>query len=124
MPLRIRLLFPALAAVLTAAGPAAAQSPAVVHADSLRADWSVEPTRAGRTRVVGYLHNGNIKDAANVWIRVDRLGPDDAVAESYRRRVVGDVLAGGRSLFEVPVGEAGARYRVTVEAADWVKECR
>jgi hypothetical protein len=124
MPMRIRLLLLALPGVLTAAAPAAAQSPAVVHADSLRAEWSVEPTRAGRTRVVGYLHNGNIKDAANVWIRVDRLGPDGAVAESYRRRVVGDVLAGGRSLFEVPVGEAGARYRVTVEAADWVKECR
>jgi hypothetical protein len=37
---------------------------------------------------------------------------------------MGDVLAGGRSFFEVPVAEPGARYRVTVEAADWVKECR
>jgi hypothetical protein len=24
----------------------------------------------------------------------------------------------------VPVADAGARYRVTVDAADWVKECR
>jgi hypothetical protein len=119
-----RRLLLALAGVLAAAGPAAAQGPAVIHADSLRVEWTVEPTRAGRTQVAGYLYNASINDAANVWIRVDRLGPDGAVAESYRRRVVGDVLAGGRSLFEVPVGEAGARYRVTVEAADWVKECR
>ena len=30
----------------------------------------------------------------------------------------------GRSVFAVPVADAGARYRVTVETADWVKECR
>jgi hypothetical protein len=124
MPIRARLVLLALAGGLIAAGPAAAQGSGVIHADSLRAEWTVEPTRGGRTQVVGYLHNRNIKDAANVWIRVDRLGADGAVTESYRRRVVGDVLAGGRSLFEVPVGEAGARYQVTVEAADWVKECR
>jgi hypothetical protein len=32
--------------------------------------------------------------------------------------------AGNRSLFDVPVGEAGATYRVAVETVDWVKECR
>ena len=74
--------------------------------------------------MVGYLYNTNIKDAANVWLRVDRLGADGAVAATYRRRVVGDVFAGSRSLFEVPVPEASATYRVTVEAADWIKECR
>jgi hypothetical protein len=74
--------------------------------------------------VVGYLYNRNIKDAANVWLRVDRLGADGAVAGTYRRRMVGDVLSGGRSLFDVPVSEAGATYRVAVETVDWVKECR
>ena len=103
---------------------AAAQGPGIPYADTLRPEWSVEPTRAGRAQVVGYLHNSNIKDAANVWVRVDQLGADGAVAGSYRRRVVGDVLSGGRSLFTVPVADAGARSRVTVETADWVKECR
>jgi len=55
---------------------------------------------------------------------VDRLDADGAVAGTYRRRVVGDVLSGGRSLFDVPVGEAGATYQVSVETVDWVKECR
>jgi hypothetical protein len=90
----------------------------------LRPDWTVEPARGGGAHVVGYLYNRNIKDAANVWLRVDRLGADGAVAGTYRRRVVGDVLAGNRSLFDVPVGEAGATYRVAVETVDWVKECR
>ncbi len=124
MPSLIRIL--TLTAMLWLGGiaGAAAQSPGVPYADSLRTEWSVEPTRAGRAQVVGYLHNDHIKDAANVWLRVDQLGADGAVAGSYRRRVVGDVLSGGRSLFAVPVGDAAARYRVTVETADWVKECR
>jgi hypothetical protein len=124
MPSLARMLTLTFALLLGAVAVAAAQAPAVPYADSLRAEWTVEPTRAGRAQVVGYLHNTNIKDAANVWLRVDQLGADGAVAGSYRRRVVGDVLSGGRSLFAVPVADGGARYRVTVETADWVKECR
>ena len=119
-----RMVVLAVAALLGAAATAAAQDHGVPYADSLRAEWTVEPTRTGRAQVVGYLHNSNIKDAANVWLRVDQLGADGAVAGSYRRRVVGDVLSGGRSVFAVPVADAGGRYRVTVETADWVKECR
>jgi hypothetical protein len=113
-----------VAILLGTVAVAAAQGPGVPYPDSLRSEWTVEPTRAGRAQVVGYLHNDNVKDAANVWLRVDQLGADGAVAGSYRRRVVGDVLSGGRSLFAVPVADAGGRYRVTVETADWVKECR
>ena len=124
MPSLARVFALTCALLLGAAAGAAAQGSGVLYADSLRPEWTVEPTRTGRAQVVGYLHNSNIKDAANVWLRVDQLGPDGAVAGSYRRRVVGDVLSGGRSVFAVPVADAGARYRVTVETADWVKECR
>jgi hypothetical protein len=125
MVMRTRALLVMVAlAVAAVPGVAAAQSPAVAYPDSLRSEWNVEPARAGRARVVGYLYNSNIKDAANVWLRVDRLGADGAVAGTYRRRVVGDVLSGGRSVFDVPVDEAGAIYRVSVEMVDWVKECR
>ena len=89
-------------------------------------DWGASRyvTKQLQIGLVGYLYNSSIKDAANVWVRVDRLGADGAVAGTYRRRVVGDVLSGGRSLFDVPVGEAGATYQVSVETVDWVKECR
>ncbi|HEY7037801.1 MAG TPA: hypothetical protein VID28_03070 [Methylomirabilota bacterium] len=100
--------------------------PAAVGAQDLaglRPEWTVEPASSGRARVVGYLYNRNIMDGANVLLRVDRIGSDGAVTGTYRRRVMGDVLSGGRSLFDVPVAEAGT-YRVTVEAVDWVKECR
>jgi len=124
MPSLARVFALTCALLLGAAAGAAAQGSGVLYADSLRPEWTVEPTRTGRAQVVGYLHNSNIKDAANVWLRVDQLGADGAVAGSYRRRVVGDVLSGGRSVFAVPVADAGARYRVTVETADWEKECR
>jgi hypothetical protein len=111
--------------VLGAGGLATAQDAGVLHADRLRPEWTVEPTRTGRAQVAGYLHNLGTREAVNVRLRVDRLGADGAVAGSYRRPVAGDVPAGGRAYFEVPVGEAGARYRVTVEAADWTdKQCR
>jgi len=116
MPTSTRSLILAASLVTTLAGAAAAQE--------LRPEWSVEPASGGRAHVVGYLYNGNIRDAANVQLRVDRLGGGGAVTASYRGRVVGDVLSGGRSLFDVPVGEAGASYRVEVVNVDWVKECR
>ena len=124
MPTPIRVPALAIGFVFAMAAAAAAQSPSVPYAESLRPEWTVESTRAGRAHVVGYLYNSNIKDAANVWLRVERVAADGSVSGTYRRRVVGDVLGGGRSVFDVPVGEAAATYRVMVETVDWVKECR
>jgi len=124
MPSLARMVALTFAVLLGAVAVAAAQGPGVPYASSLRPEWTVEPTRAGRAQVVGYLYNDNYKDAANVWLRVDQLATDGVVASTYRRRVVGDVLSGGRSVFDVPVADARGRYRVTVETADWVKECR
>ncbi len=124
MPSLARVLALTLTLLASAVAGAAAQGPGVPYPDSLRPEWTVESTRTGRPQVVGYLYNSDIKDAANVWLRVDQLGADGAVTGSYRRRVVGDVLSGGRSVFAVPVADAGARYRVAVETVDWVKECR
>ena len=124
MPLLTRVLVAGLVIASAAAGPAAAEEIGVINADSLRAEWEVGRSRAGRVEVWGYLYNSNIMDASAVWIRVDRLDAGGGVAQSYRRPLVGDVIAGGRSFFEVPVGAADARYRVTVEAARWVRECR
>ena len=93
-------------------------------ATHLRIEWSVEATGAGRGRVVGYLYNGDIRDAANVWLRVERLAGEGAVGATYRSRVVGDVPSSDRMFFDVPVPVAAAAYRVVVESVDWIKECR
>ena len=91
----------------------------------LRPEWSVEDTRAGRPRVVGYVYNdNNTRDATNVWLRVERVAADGAVQGAELARVQGDVRAGGRLVFDVPMPEAAASYRVLVDSVDWVLECR
>ncbi len=90
----------------------------------LRPEWSLEGAQTGRAHVVGYLYNSHIKDAANVWLRVEQLAADGGVSATYRRRVVGDVPARERMFFNVPVSQAAASYRVTVEAVDWITDCR
>jgi hypothetical protein len=111
--------------VLVSSFPVAAQDPATpIRASSLRPEWSVEAGRTGRAHVVGYLHNADINDAANVWLRVERLTATGDVGATYRGRVLGDVPSGGRLAFDVQVAEPGATYRLAVESVDWVKECR
>ncbi len=90
----------------------------------LQAEWSLERAQTARAHVVGYLYNGHIKDAANVWLRVEQIAADGGVSATYRRRVVGDVPARERMFFDVPVSQAAASYRVTVEAVDWITDCR
>ena len=47
-----RALLAAAALALAVASPASAEGPAVPYPDTLRPEWSVEPTRAGGARVV------------------------------------------------------------------------
>ena len=117
------LLILALVAPSAALAQDLGTTPAVAY---LRPEWAVERPRAGRAHVVGYLYNRSIRDATNVWLRVEQLTVDGAVNKAYRGRVVGDVLSRGRMAFEVPVAEAegASTYRVIVEAVDWVSECR
>ncbi len=114
-----------LAMFLAAPAVAGAREPGTSPGASLlRPEWQIERTKAGAPHIVGYLYNSHIKDAANVLLRVERLTPEGLVGETYGARVVGDVLSGDRLLFDVPVPEATATYRVVVERVDWIKECR
>ena len=124
---RVLAAVPLLAALV---GPsmAAAESLATVSpAGVLRPEWTVERTRAGRARIVGYVYNENgLRHAANVWLRVEEITAGGAVARVYQSRVLGDVLSRGQMAFDVPVarGDATATYRVSVESVDWFMECR
>jgi hypothetical protein len=114
--------------LLVVAPPAAAESLATpAPVDLLRPEWSVERTRAGRAHVVGYLYNDNdLRNAANVWLRVEQVTAGGAAGAVYRRRIAGDILSRGRMPFDVAVTEpeGAATYRVTVEGVDWFVECR
>ena len=101
--------------------------PSIAHADGLRPEFTVDRSRAGRPRVVGYLYNDNdLRNAANVRLRVEQLTPAGAVSKVYQSFIVGDVLSRTRSSFDVPVSEPDgtATYRVLVESVDWFMECR
>ena len=101
--------------------------PSIAHADGLRPEFTVDRSRAGRARVVGYLYNDNgLRNAANVRLRIEQLTAGGAVGTVYQSFIVGDVLSRNRMSFDVPVSEAdGAEtYRVLVESVDWVMECR
>ena len=112
-------------AALLLPGVAAAQEVPERAGYGLRQEWTVAATRAGRPRVVGYVYNdNNTRDATNVWLRVERLAADGAVQGAELARVQGDVRAGGRLIFDVPMAEAAASYRVLVVSVDWVLECR
>jgi len=114
-----------LALSLVAGSPARAEAPStVVHAGSLRPEWTVQPERSGRASIVGYLYNRNILEAGHVWLRVERLGPGDEVIDTYRTRLVGDVPSNDRLPFDVAVPEASAHYRVVVESVEWHDQCR
>ena len=60
-------------------------------------------TAAGRARVVGYLYNENeLRNAANVLLRVEQLTPSGDVAQTYGGRVVGDVISRDRMAYFTP----------------------
>jgi hypothetical protein len=120
--IHIRVL--ALSVFLVTPASAAAQDPGSAAVGPVRLEWAVQEMRPGAARVVGYLYNLNLQDAANVWIRIDRLRDDGTAARTYRRRLIGDVRSRGRMAFDVAVPEPAATYRVTVESLDWVGECR
>jgi hypothetical protein len=126
---------PALRRALTAGALLLAlAAPTAVGADGvaplspvglLRPEWTVERTRTGRARVVGYLYNDNgERNAANVLLRVEQVTDTGAVAGVYLSRILGDVLSRGRMSFDVPVADAEGKYRVLVESVDWLMECR
>jgi len=114
--------------LLALAAPSAARADGLATLSPvalLRPEWTVERTRPGRARVVGYLYNDSgVQNAANVLLRVEQVTAAGAVANVYQSRIVGDVLARGRLSFDVPVAEAEGSYRVLVESVDWVMECR
>ena len=124
-----RRAFAAVPLLLLLVAPSAAPAESLATLSPmglLRPEWTVERTRAGRAHIVGYLYNDNgVRNAANVWLRVEQVSATGSVGKVYQSRIVGDVLSRDRMSFDVPVAEAdGATYRVMIESVDWIMECR
>jgi hypothetical protein len=64
--------------------------------------------------VEGYVHNSLPWRITNVRLRVDTIDASGTVTASTLGWVLGDVEAGGRGYFYVPVSSAANTYRATV----------
>ena len=68
--------------------------------------------------VEGYLYNGLRWRIGNVRVRVESLDPTGQVSGEAYGWALGDVPAGGRTYFVVPIAARGATYHATVDSFD------
>jgi hypothetical protein len=78
--------------------------------------FQYEETRTPRgVGVEGYVYNATSWRITNVRLRVDSLDENGTLIASASGWVLGDVPAGGRSYFYVPVSAPAATYRTSVQ---------
>ena len=70
--------------------------------------------------VQGYVYNRLPWRITNVRLRVDSLDAGGTILASASGWVIGDVSAGGRGYFYVPVSTPAPTYRATVQTYDKV----
>jgi hypothetical protein len=111
------------AAVVFAAGAPTEPGGAIELApagSAFRVEWNVPPLPPSRAKLEGYVYNDSLYRVTNVRLRVVALdGSGDAEGETWGW-VFGDVPAGGRAYFALPLSKPAATYRVTVNSFDVV----
>jgi hypothetical protein len=98
---------------------AKAQTPVTDAQSQFRFELEEAESHRGRA-VEGYVYNGLPWRITNVRLRVESVDPTGAVTGEASGWVVGDVKAGGRGYFFVPVSSRAAIYRATVQSFDKV----
>ena len=96
-----------------------AQTPAPGAQREFRFDLEEAESHRGRG-VEGYVYNDSPWRITNVRLRVESVDPSGTVTNESSGWVVGDVKAGGRAYFYVPVPSHAASYRATVQSFDRV----
>jgi hypothetical protein len=87
-----------------------------------RAAWSVPPLPRPLTKIEGYVYNDSRWRVTDVRLRIVSLDhAGHAVAETSGW-VFGDIPAGGRAYFAVPLTEPASTYGVTVISFDVVSD--
>ena len=84
-------------------------------------EFELEQTTGPRGMAVqGYVHNALPWRITNVRLQVDSIDANGTLVASAPGWVVGDVAAGGRGYFYVPVSTLAASYRASVQRFDKV----
>jgi len=109
-----------LVAMLLAPSAARAQTPRTDTNGPFRFELEeAPPTHRGRG-VEGYVYNDSPWRITNVRLRVETIDSSGTVTGETSGWVVGDVRAGGRGYFFVPVSSPATTYRATVQSFDKV----
>ena len=110
---RMLLVF---AIVATTLGTTVPSAQTAIASDQGAFGFQYEETRTHRgVGVEGYVYNALPWRITNVRLQVDSLDANGTLIASDSGWVVGDVPAGGRSYFYVPVAAPAATYRASVQ---------
>src|SRR5919109_402854 len=107
--------------VTTIAMPLVARGQAPMADAQSQFRFELEQAESHRGRAVeGYVYNSLPWRITNVRLRVESVDANGAVTGAASGWVVGDVKAGGRGYFYVPVSSPAATYRASVQSFDKV----
>jgi hypothetical protein len=116
---RMVLVLAMIATTIGTAAAARAQSP--IASDQSAFGFELQQTTGPRGLAVeGYVHNALPWRITNVRLRVESVDANGALTAAASGWVLGDVPAGGRGYFYVPVSTPATTYRASVQAFDKV----
>src|SRR5436309_13224087 len=116
-----RMLLAVATVVTTISCPIVARAQNPVPDPQSQFRFELEEARSHRGRgVEGYVYNDLPWRITNVRVRVESLDGNGSVTSSASGWVIGDVRAGGRAYFYVPVSSAAPTYRASVLSFDKV----
>lgn len=104
-------------------GPTVAKAESVAT-ETIQSAFRIELEEGGSLHrglaVEGYLHNGLPWRITDVRLRVESMDSAGRVTGESFGWVLGDVAAGGRGYFYVPISSPATTYRATVQSFDKV----
>src|SRR5262249_29145793 len=116
---KIWLMVAVVVAGIMPASFAKAQTTATESQGEFRFDLEEADSHRGKG-VEGYVYNSSPWRITNVRLRVQSVDGDGKVTNESSGWVVGDVKAGGRGYFYVPIPAHAASYRASVQSFDKV----
>ena len=116
---KLLLVLGMVAAGVLPATVAKAQTMVTQSQSDFRFDLDEADSHRGKA-VEGYVYNSSPWRITNVRLRVESVDGDGKVTNESSGWVVGDVKAGGRGYFYVPIPAHAASYRASVQSFDKV----
>src|SRR6266487_4304894 len=86
--------------------------------DRFHVEWEQQLVGGRDPALKGFIDNRSQLRVGNVRLRVEALDDSAKVVGQSFGWVIGDVPAGGRAYFVVPITAPGVAYRVSVESYD------